>query len=105
MSDDEINAKTKKSGGQKLRDCCNFFYNSEEGTVLGRTGKSWGKTVPYYHRRATAVTIIIIIITIRLCSLFFVFVAQGGCDPLGIIIVIVSCDPSVIIIAIVSLLK
>lgn len=48
MSDDKINAKTKKSGGEKLRDCCNFFYNSEEGTVLGRTGKSWGLILIFY---------------------------------------------------------
>lgn len=27
---------------QRLSDFASFLYNSEEGTVLGRTAKSWG---------------------------------------------------------------
>ena len=28
---------------QRVNDFCTFLYNGDEGTVLGRTGKSWGK--------------------------------------------------------------
>jgi sodium/potassium-transporting ATPase subunit beta len=49
MSDDEINAKAgKKSGRQKVRDCCQFFYNSQTGEVLGRNGKSWALILLFY---------------------------------------------------------
>ncbi|WAR28761.1 ESTD-like protein [Mya arenaria] len=35
-----------QNGGisQRFSDFCTFLYNSEEGKVLGRTGKSWGLT-------------------------------------------------------------
>lgn len=47
--DDDTNAKAgKKSGRQKLRDCCQFFYNSNTGEVLGRTGGSWAKILLFY---------------------------------------------------------
>lgn len=34
---------TNPSLRQRVNDFCTFLYNSEEGSVLGRTAKSWGK--------------------------------------------------------------
>lgn len=45
-----------QSGGitQRLQDFGNFLYNSEEGKVLGRTAKSWGKL---NHENATIINL------------------------------------------------
>lgn len=41
----DTQASGPNSGGvqQRFRDFCNFLYNGEDGTVLGRGGKSWCK--------------------------------------------------------------
>lgn len=52
MAGEEEKKKPKKSFGQKTREgissCCKFMYNSEDKTVMGRTGISWLQILTFY---------------------------------------------------------
>jgi len=41
--DTQVSGPQNGGIGQRISDFCTFVYNSENGTVLGRTGKNWGK--------------------------------------------------------------
>ena len=47
--DTAISGPTTPTVKQRISDFGTFLYNSEEGTVLGRTGKSWGMYIDSIH--------------------------------------------------------
>ena len=43
MGSDEVKVKKPNRFVEGFKSFCNFLYNSDEGTVLGRGAANWGK--------------------------------------------------------------